>query len=529
MKVTFCLIIFILLDIIYAESFNVIGNQVFYGDTLVTFNGIGLTCTEYMLKPNMDSQSPYPGYWAYNSCFGGPTSAGGPITLNSEVGNILKYLGSTYVRKPTINKVKFNGSFAQVINMSTPEHFPIVRIPMSGSCYLYDEDTDTNDHTVYVDIIDAIVTNFTSNNVAVVLDLHWNCPDSTTLSGCQGAQSASMALKNFGSKPGAVTFWSTISKKYANNPLVFYELFNEPWIGLNQFTAYYAGSDKYAGMKEMYDAVRQNDPTGIVIIGGAEGYALDAQSLTAFWLQYKIDTGSYPTNVIYNIHPYQGAGQGLEHSPQSAMRFALALKSGPGPVIFTEFGQYCCGGSGNNECTGGSGSCSNHATGDNFVYNIINMGLQYDISWIGWAWRGNNDDYPCGSKPDCQQPDMRSETGQLTSAEYGGADWSTVWKALVASNTLNVKDVTNGKTLTHTQDEAAGYLVRPCISGDYNLGGICGWDLSVPTSSLTPSDLTSQSIYDSILPGIPPNGNCKLEGCSSINYQCQTYTGPCKS
>ena len=67
---------------------------------------------------------------------------------------------------------------------------------------------------------------------------HWNCPDSTTLSGCQGAQSASMALKNFGSKPGAVTFWSTVSKKYANNPLVFYELFNEPWIGLNQFTAY---------------------------------------------------------------------------------------------------------------------------------------------------------------------------------------------------------------------------------------------------------------------------------------------------
>ena len=33
-------------------------------------------------------------------------------------------------------------------------------------------------------------------------------------------------------------------------------------------------------MKEMYDAVRQNDPTGIVIIGGAEGYALDAQSPT---------------------------------------------------------------------------------------------------------------------------------------------------------------------------------------------------------------------------------------------------------
>ena len=69
------------------------------------------------------------------------------------------------------------------------------------------------------------------------------------------------------------------------------------------------------------------------------------------------------------------------------MRLALAIKSGPGPVIFTEFGQYCCGTSGNKECTGSAGQCSNHGTGDNFVYNIINFALQYDISWIGWAWR----------------------------------------------------------------------------------------------------------------------------------------------
>ena len=37
------------------------------------------------------------------------------------------------------------------------------------------------------------------------------------------------ALREFGSgNPGALKFWDTVSKKYASNPYVFYELYNEP-------------------------------------------------------------------------------------------------------------------------------------------------------------------------------------------------------------------------------------------------------------------------------------------------------------
>ena len=277
-------------------------------------------------------------------------------------------------------------------------------------------------------------------------------------------------------------------------------------------------------MKQMYEVIR-NNTDNLIIIGGAQQYALDAQTLLAFWIQYGIDNdGKYPTNVVFNHHPYQGAGQGLEHSPQSVMRFALASKT-VAPVIFTEFGQYCCGTKGT-PCHGGQ--CTNNNTGDNFVFNIVNMCLQYDISWIGWGWRGTNDDYPCHSTPDCNQPDMRNTDGFLVDATYGGADWKNVWGTFVSSQSPQVQDDTNGETLAPDETEDAGYLPRPCIQGEYNIGDICGWDEDISTTSgiITVYNLTNQSIYDGFLPGLPPNGTCSAQGCANI--ECQTYTGPCQ-
>lgn len=85
----------------------------------------------------------------------------------------------------------------------------------------------------------------------------------------------------------------------------------------------------------MYETVRKNDPKGIIIMGGAQQYALDSASLIAFYLQYNEEEGSYPTNLIFNEHPYQGGGQALEHSLQSIMRLSISLQT-LGPVIFTE-------------------------------------------------------------------------------------------------------------------------------------------------------------------------------------------------
>eukprot|EP01121_Diplochlamys_sp_Union-15-3_P007755 TRINITY_DN1999_c0_g1_i1.p1 TRINITY_DN1999_c0_g1~~TRINITY_DN1999_c0_g1_i1.p1 ORF type:complete len:541 (+),score=94.32 TRINITY_DN1999_c0_g1_i1:32-1624(+) len=518
-------LLFVLVPFSVSE-FTVTGNKVFYNGEWVRFKGIGLTCTEYMLKPGMDNPGTggYYGQWAYQSCFGGPSSSGGSVSLNSEIKNVLQYLtpGTHFKPNPTVIKVNFSSPYDQVIDYGYSKVMPIVRVPMAGSCYLYDIDTDTNDAKVYQEVIDQLVTALTSQKVTVVLDLHWNCPDSTKISGCQGAQAA-MAFKKFGPYPGALTFWDTLSKKYGSNELVAYELYNEPWI--MNFDQWYGGDNTYAGMKEMYDTVRKNAPKSLVIIGGKDQYALDAQSGLAYTIKYKQDTGSYPTNIIWNIHPYVGAGQGLEHSLRSAMRLALALKT-VGPVILTEFGQYCCGSKGT-PCQ--SGSCSDHLHGDNFVYNVANLAEQYDLSWIGWAWRGtniNNSHRPCqDGMAECNQPDMRDTGGVLTDATHGGADWQSVWNNFVSPSTIKVNDVSPGN-INKNDPQPAGFLPRPCIVGQFNLGDICGYDLSVDVRSLNYQDIIAQSLYDSILPGMPPKGNCTAQGCEG--YPCQTYTGPCK-
>ena len=91
-------------------------------------------------------------------------------------------------------------------------------------------------------------------------------------------------------------------------------------------------------MLELYQAVRKNDPNGLIILAGAQDYAWDAATQIAFWLRYYSDFGEYPTNVLFNYHPYQGGGAGNEKAVSSTLRLAAAGKL-LAPIIFTEA---CC-------------------------------------------------------------------------------------------------------------------------------------------------------------------------------------------
>ena len=129
-----------------------------------------------MMKPGIDNldNRTYPGNFSYQNCFGGPTSKDGPIKLNEEPSNVLQLLtGDNFNTNPTITKATFKPPYNEVVDGNSPHHHPIIRIPTSGSSYLYDEDCDTGNHLSYVDTVDAIIQYFTSNEVAVSFDLHW--------------------------------------------------------------------------------------------------------------------------------------------------------------------------------------------------------------------------------------------------------------------------------------------------------------------------------------------------------------------
>ena len=277
----------------------------------------------------------------------------------------------------------------------------------------------------------------------------------------------------------------------------------------------------------MYNIVRKNDRNGLIIMAGMQSYAYDSATQIATYLRYINETGKPLTNVIYNFHPYQGGGQGNEKAVTAVVRELLGSKE-IGPVIMTEFGQYCCG-SNLQKCPNNPNLlCNSHNTGDNFSFNIINMAAQYDISWTAWAWWGVSG-YECDSIRKCN--DLRNENGSYVSnGTYGGAPWQLIWSNYINTDTINVLSTqTDSNTINVSPNvmEIKGYLPRPCIMGNYNIGNHCGFSYNTSILSLPYTDFNGQSAYSVILPGLPSiNNDCTKQGCPTINcgftYACKT-------
>ena len=277
-------------------------------------------------------------------------------------------------------------------------------------------------------------------------------------------------------------------------------------------------------MSEMYRAVRNASASGLVIMAGT-AWAQDASSLIAASMQYARDFGEPLRGVLFNLHPYQGAYQGVWISLRSTMRLALALQQ-VGPVIFTELGQYCCNAGAAKTCQG-TGMCNDHAHGDHFVFNLLNLAAQLDVSWVGWAWRGNNAN--SGScKPgqaECNSPDMRDAGAVLTDGSSGGADWASAWAAFVAPASIAVRDAGDPAKVNVSDYEVEGFLPRPCIVPGFGMGDACGWPLGFNISDLPWNSMWNQTVSESVLPGLPPSGSpaaCLQQACP--DYACSPYS-----
>jgi len=294
-------------------------------------------------------------------------------------------------------------------NPKTANTMPVIRMPLTASSYLGVKTSASSNNmnrfpnlgAQYQTLVKNLVELYTSKGVVVILDLHWSNDDS---------EQQPMALK--GESVGdASAFWSKVSADFADNELVFYELYNEPHIG--DFDVYAHGNSQYTGMIEMYEVVRANDPAGVVIIAGQSGYAYDAQSLV------KLDSAWNFTNVMYNFHPYMGPNQQGD-ARKSADGFELMVKgvrSGSDkPIIATEFGQYCC--ATNGSCYQYPGTYDNKKMG--YTEAIINVCEKYGVSYTPWAWRP-----PSQTGNNC----LDMNAGLVLNGPSNGqkADWTTIW------------------------------------------------------------------------------------------------------
>jgi hypothetical protein len=145
-----------------------------------------------------DGNGDWPGKFAW-SCFGGAPAPNVSFQLNPEVGYMLNYLrpdtaGGAFVTQPTVTKVAFGAPYDEVVPTGSPRVIPIVRVPVTAGTWLYDIDASDILSSGYRAILDMMITNLTSNGVAVIIDMHASCGGSKI--NC--TRSGPMALRNFG-------------------------------------------------------------------------------------------------------------------------------------------------------------------------------------------------------------------------------------------------------------------------------------------------------------------------------------------
>ena len=141
----------------------------------------------------------------------------------------------------------------------------------------------------YISKVDEAVQIITSRGMVALLDLHFN-----TIKACGRAGQQPMA-----DAPNSLTFWSQVAARYKNQPLVAFDLYNEPHditeaVWRNGGTLTWKGTTyQAAGMQQMYNAVRNAGANNLVIATGMS------------WGNLPPNNGPLAgTNIIYGIHSY---------------------------------------------------------------------------------------------------------------------------------------------------------------------------------------------------------------------------------
>lgn len=192
----------------------------------------------------------------------------------------------------------------------------VVRLPVSASFWFGrgKGGTSSNDLQVYRTIVDDAVKMAAGQGAYLILDLH----------------------SYGGIKPFAVEFWTDAATRYANNPAVLFDLWNEPH-GIS-WDLWQNGGEKLVidkktkatntvtlvGMQTLVDTVRAAGAKNIIVAGGIS-YALDLRGiLEGHALK---DPGG--NGIVYATHFYNWHGNWASNFLAVAERY---------PVLVGEFG-----------------------------------------------------------------------------------------------------------------------------------------------------------------------------------------------
>ncbi|MDQ6673241.1 MAG: glycoside hydrolase family 5 protein [Chloroflexota bacterium] len=242
-----------------------------------------------------------------------------------------------------------------------------VRLVLNEDCWLGINGTNSlYSGVLYQTAIAAYVDLLTSNNIAVIVNLHFNAPGTLLATDQQP-----MADRDH-----SPTFWQSVAARFKDNSSVLFEPYNEPYPdnGSNSSEAWRCWRDggtcagvpfAAAGMQELVSAIRSTGARNVIILTGTNyGSQLD------MWLQSKpVD----PLNQLAaGWHSY---GDGLDCQNEACWQSVLAGILAQVPIVATEIGEFDC----------------QHS----YIDRVMNFLDSYGQGYQAWAWGP----YDCAREP----------------------------------------------------------------------------------------------------------------------------------
>jgi aryl-phospho-beta-D-glucosidase BglC (GH1 family) len=245
-------------------------------------------------------------------------------------------------------------------------HATAVRIPISEADWLGRRCAGVD----YKALVDAAVARVNAHGMYAIIDLHW-----TDANGGAPCDSGCLSGQQPMPDSDSVRVWQSVAARYANQPGVIFDLFNEPhdvswscWRNggctVQSTTPGITVSYQVAGMQTLYDTVRSTGARNLVLVAGLQ-WAYDVSGvLNGYALK--------GFNLAYDSHIYT-----QWHYTSDDIYAHVGAIAAQLPVTVTELG---------------STDCSTTYTAPLLQYLDANR-----ISWAVWSW--NNP----GS---CSQPSL---------------------------------------------------------------------------------------------------------------------------
>jgi len=242
----------------------------------------------------------------------------------------------------------------------------IVRVPLNEDCWLGINGEPANGTTAaqYQQDIVSYVKLLRQNNLAVILDLHWNAAGNEQALGQQ-------PMPDLDHAPA---FWSGVATTFKADPFVVFDLYNEPYT--TDWHCWQQGSTganvkpcrdvnfAVAGMQTLVNTVRATGAGNLILIGGL-AYANNMFG----WAQFKPNDPGNNLAASFHIYPNNGCNN------TGCLDSSVAPVAEQYPVIAEEIGEMDCA--------------------DQFITNMLPWFDSHHIGYLAWAW----DTHDCAAFP----------------------------------------------------------------------------------------------------------------------------------